>query len=56
MNNRKLEKYFSPFSRKEFNCVVLFGIKELTLVLSVLTETTPEKHQATKEDWRRTVF
>ena len=28
MNSRKLEKYFSPFFKWGFNCIVLFCIKE----------------------------
>ena len=57
MNNTEFENYFSPFSRKRFNCVVLFVQKKESIRrLSVSTETTPEKQQTLQEDQRRAVF
>ena len=57
MNNRKLENYFSPFSRKGFNCVLLLYKRKNQLgMLSVSTETTQERQQMLQEDQRRVVI
>ena len=50
MNDRQLKNYFLPFSRKGFNCVVYFCIKESQLgMLSVSTGTTQERQQMPQE-------
>ena len=57
MNNRELENYFSPFSKKGLSCVGLLYKRESQLgMLSVSTETTQERQQMLQEDQRRAVF
>ena len=47
MNNREMENYFSPFSRKGFNCVgFLYKRPSYLEMLSVSTETTRETTNA----------